>query len=516
MTKSAVKSANPYMPLWEHVPDGEPKVFEYEGEKRVYVYGSHDTLRTEYCGDDYVCWSAPVSDLTDWTCHGSVFSYGGSVLFAPDAVRKGDWFYLYAAPEHGSKVVVARSRTPWGPFTDPVETDLGFDPAVLVDDDGRAYAYWGFCKACCGELNEDMATIREGTYRENYIGHCRAPWAEDEAHMDFTYGFFEASSIRRIRGRYVLVYSKMYNEPVPELGVRTDNNGFLSYAVSDRPLDGYVYMGDISFNGGEILRRGPEGEMTYPWGNNHGGLCEVNGQWYIFYHRQTGVNEFSRQAMMEPVEIEEDAQGRLLIGRIIRDEQGRAVASGPVEMTSQGPHTGGIDARQIISAGYACHISPQPEHRAQDAWEEPQERTDDEHGGVNGSDSAGSGPRAAGVRRPTHAYVSVVYDTEAISAPVVRITDGTAVGLRYLAFGEKSPQTVTIRARAEAEMTVTLHAGRIENAPAARLMLPAGAQEWMTVSAPLTAALSGRRAVYFVFHCDDPEAEAQFDTFTFD
>ena len=32
--KDYIKGANPYMPLWEHVPDGEPRVFEHNGEKR--------------------------------------------------------------------------------------------------------------------------------------------------------------------------------------------------------------------------------------------------------------------------------------------------------------------------------------------------------------------------------------------------------------------------------------------------------------------------------------------------
>ena len=73
MEKKVIRGANPYMPLWEHVPDGEPRVFEYRGEKRVYVYGSHDTERTRYCGRDYVVWSAPVTDLTDWKCHGTCY-----------------------------------------------------------------------------------------------------------------------------------------------------------------------------------------------------------------------------------------------------------------------------------------------------------------------------------------------------------------------------------------------------------------------------------------------------------
>ena len=68
--KEWIRGANPYMPLWEHVPDGEPRTFTYNGETRVYLYGSHDTLKTEYCGMDYVVWSAPADDLTNWTCHG--------------------------------------------------------------------------------------------------------------------------------------------------------------------------------------------------------------------------------------------------------------------------------------------------------------------------------------------------------------------------------------------------------------------------------------------------------------
>ena len=61
MEKKYIRGANPYMPLWEHVPDGEPRVFTCEGETRVYVYGSHDTERTEYCGRDYVVWSCELS-----------------------------------------------------------------------------------------------------------------------------------------------------------------------------------------------------------------------------------------------------------------------------------------------------------------------------------------------------------------------------------------------------------------------------------------------------------------------
>lgn len=82
---------NPYLPLWEYIPDAEPYVFEdpdNPGKYRLYVYGSHDTLKTAYCGTDLVVWSAPVEDLSDWRCDGVIFESvvngTADVLYAPD------------------------------------------------------------------------------------------------------------------------------------------------------------------------------------------------------------------------------------------------------------------------------------------------------------------------------------------------------------------------------------------------------------------------------------------------
>ena len=132
--KDILKSANPYLPLWEHIPDGEPRVFEWGGEKRLYVYGSHDTERSCYCGKDYVVWSAPIDNLTDWTNHGVCYTAtDGSILYAPDVVQKGDTFYLYAAEKCGGKIMVASSKDPAGPFENPIESKLGFDPGVETE-----------------------------------------------------------------------------------------------------------------------------------------------------------------------------------------------------------------------------------------------------------------------------------------------------------------------------------------------------------------------------------------------
>lgn len=67
---------NPYLPSYEYVPDGEPHVFysEKDGEERVYVYGSHDAFGAPiFCVNDYVCWSAPVTDLKNWRYEGVIF-----------------------------------------------------------------------------------------------------------------------------------------------------------------------------------------------------------------------------------------------------------------------------------------------------------------------------------------------------------------------------------------------------------------------------------------------------------
>ena len=478
--KKSVRGGNPYMPLWEHVPDGEPRVFTHEGETRVYVYGSHDTEKNQYCGRDYVVWSAPVSDLTDWKCHGVCYSAAdGSILYAPDVVQKGDTWYMYAAEQKGSVIRVASAKTPWGPFENPKKTDLGFDPGVLVDDDGRVYAFWGFCASYGAELEEDMATIREGTLHEHILGHCDAnfSWMQGEKeHIDHRDGFFEASSPRKILGKYVYLYSKRYNEPVPELGVREDCNGFLSYKWSDSPLEGYRDGGDISFNGGEILPDVPgKGIMTYRWGNNHGSVAEINGQWYIFYHRQTGRDEFSRQAMMEPIDAAKGKDGKIYLGKI-RYEEGEPAASGPVEMTSQGPQVNGLDARQWISAGYACHLY-----------------------------RPGGGPQ------PWIARVDERRDD--VSAPVREITDGVTVGFRYLQFGMKTPETVTVRLRAEAPLTLSVRADSRDGKTIASAGIQPGERE---ITLPLNSALIGRHAIYFAFSSDRSGPIADFDRFTFD
>ena len=487
--KKIVTGANPYMPLWEHVPDGEPRVFTYHGETRIYLYGSHDTKKTDYCGPDYVVWSAPVDEPTNWTCHGVCYTASdGGDLYAPDVVQKGDTFYMYAAENRGSSIMLVTSKCPWGPFTNPVKTELGFDPGILVDDDGRTYAFWGFCESHAGELNDDMATLKPETIRHHIMGHSKPFWIkEDDGHVDPVDGFFEASSPRKINGKYVLIYSKRYEYPKPENGVFGSCNGFLSYKWADSPLGDYKEGGDISFNGGEVIT-GPDGNgiMTYQWGNNHGSLMKVKDQWYVFYHRQTGCNEYSRQAMVEPVDIAMGKDGKIYIGKITY-ENGEPVKSDVVEATSQGFYLDGLDAYSVISAGYTCHMY--------DGLGKPMYQDNAE--GTN--------------KDKRVAHIQPVYEGD--SSPVVDIQSGATIGFKYLNFGEEGASSAVLTGSIPAGTKISVILDSYDGEAAGAAEVLADSKE---ITLDLSKKVTGKHAVYFSFMNNDEEKRSIFDTFRFE
>mgnify|MGYP000771952327 FL=1 len=280
--------ANPYLPNWEYIPDGEPRVF---GD-RIYVYGSHDRKDSiDFCDYKLKVWSAPVSDPTKWVCHGDIFrsrdghdspsdvDWTDELLFAPDVVERGGKYYLYAYIVNAKGCVAVADR-PEGPFRllsryeydIPNHYDNGtfIDPGVLVDDDGRVYIYCGYQGSYMCELKDNMYEAVPGSYKLDII-----PTAEPHR-------FFEACSPRKINGTYYLIYS-------PQRG------SCLDYATSDSPTGPFTYRGTIIDNG-----------IDFPGGNDHGSVCCVNGQWYIFYHRMTNGTIMSRRGCVERIEILQD------------------------------------------------------------------------------------------------------------------------------------------------------------------------------------------------------------------
>ena len=305
---------NPYLPSYEYIPDGEPHIF---GD-RLYIYGSHDRFGgSDYCENDYVCWSAPVDDLSDWHFEGEIYNRKQHpyreermLLFAPDVVKGADGrFYLYYSMAHSSRMSVAVCNTPAGHYEyyGDVKTSDGriygidkgdmlqFDPGVFADDDGSVYLYSGFCPnktedehgrimagAHVCRLSDDMITMKA-------LPHVIFPRdfkCPEEA------GFFEASSMRKFGRKYYFIYSARANG--------------LHYCISDYPDRDFVYGGRLHASSDVGLRGYTPSDTAYPNGNTHGSIIQLNESFYIFDHRFTNACSYCRQGVAEKIEMDEN------------------------------------------------------------------------------------------------------------------------------------------------------------------------------------------------------------------
>lgn len=368
---------NPFLPEEAYIPDGEPHVF---GD-RIYLFGSHDMEGGEsFCILDYEGWSAPVHDLSQWESAGIIYSakqdpgYSEKrpYMYAPDVVKGNDGrFYLYyclagwkGEGGYDGPISVAVSDSPNGKYeylgfvrnedgTEFQECVL-FDPAV-INDEGVIRLYtgtglpWGWevtkwnylltagiaermyhrpksefkakknpLGAYMVELCDDMLTVHgkakkilpKATKRNGFKGHA----------------FFEGASIRKHNGMYYFVYSSQKNHE-------------LCYAISMYPDREFRYGGTIVSNGDIGYKGRTDEQRLNATGTTHGSIENINGQWYVFYHRLSHGSDYSRQACAEPITIKED-------GSI---EQ--------VEMTSCGLNGGPLKPEGVIPATKACNLT---------------------------------------------------------------------------------------------------------------------------------------------------------------
>lgn len=317
MNKQAL---NPYLPSYEYIADGEPHVF---GD-RLYIFGSHDSFGGKaFCENDYVCWSAPVDDLSDWKCEGVIYrknqdpanKKGKMRIFAPDVCRGKDGrYYLFYGLSFMPSIRVAVCDEPAGKYEfygcvrHPDGKAYGmkkgdffpFDPGV-INDNGRIFLYTGFSpavwflrlgidlvspvKGAKGnqvlELEDDMLTVK--TVKQLIPGTHNSKGTGFEGHE-----FYEASSIRKFGDKYYFIYSSVLSHE-------------LCYAVSDYPDRDFTFGGTLHSNG-DIGINGNKIPRNY-WGNNHGSVECINGEYYVFGHRHTYWRECSRQAVAEKIEL---------------------------------------------------------------------------------------------------------------------------------------------------------------------------------------------------------------------
>lgn len=207
------------------------------------------------------------------------------------------------------------------------------------------------------------------------------------------WGFFEASSIRKVGNKYVFIYSRngLPEEPTGK------NYNQLAYGYSDSPEGPWKWGGIIVDASGEVIPDGNGGyTRTFGGGNTHGSICEINGQWYVFYHRN--LSTFARQAMVEPITVEWDEKAV---------SKGGEVRISMAEVTSEGFFVEGLNPYVKHSAGIACYLT----------------------GGAS---------------------ITPAYSQDTTTLPVVNIRDGVIAGVKYMNFDLEPP------AEGEASLEVEL------------------------------------------------------------
>ena len=442
----AANAQNPYLPLWEHLPDGEPRVFEdpdNPGKYRAYIIGSHDVTYTAYCGPDIRMWSAPVEDLSQWRDEGPIFSWfvngQWDTMYAPDLVEVKDpktgkktyWLYPHSRGWRRTPMVCKGDR-PNGPFTPVNITEDGtqclpgslidFDPSVFIEniinkkdkdyDKGyRAYVFYGFQHSTAVELDQNtMYSKREGT--EPIDPFIPASSADgrllDKAGSEYKalyqgqnpldFNFFEASSIRQVGNKYVMVFSGYSGK---EYGLGNTNSA-LRYAFGDSPLGPWRSGGVLVDSRGVVLNEdGSQLITTNAAHNTHGSLQEINGQWYVFYHRPPRGFGNARQPMVAPVKIVWDKKP-VAKGGVVKitgydpyaknNEWVAAASDGNTytgaEVTSEGFQIFGLPPYDYYSAGLACFMyGPNANNYMQDnhdVWNNSMDLAGIQNGGIIG------------------------------------------------------------------------------------------------------------------------------------
>lgn len=307
---------NPYLPLYEHIPDGEPYVFD----DRLYIFGSHDMENgNEFCELDYAVWSAPIDDLSDWRYDGIIyrkeqdpFNTECLPLYAPDVVQGEDGrYYLYYCIKFQDSIHVAVCDTPAGqyqfygrvqyPDGTVMAQNQPYDPSVICTEEG-IFLYFGFAPCMISIPRYQNQDLRGGSVLQLQNDMLTVEKGPETVIPSLAYGkgtsfegneYFEGPSVRKINGRYYLVYSSVHTHQ-------------LCYAVSDCPMHGFVFGGVIVSNGDVGYQGRKEEDKLMSVGNNHGGLVCVKEQWYIFYHRHTSLNQYNRQGCAERIHFQKD------------------------------------------------------------------------------------------------------------------------------------------------------------------------------------------------------------------
>lgn len=282
----------------------DPYALEYNG--RVYIYATNDQQQFDYekkDGNGYATKDngygqistlqvISSADMVNWTNHGVIPVAGknnpdgiakwANNSWAPAAAHKvidgKDKFFLYFA-DNGAGIGVLEADSPVGPFREP-ETGSRliapgsdpakgvvwlFDPAVLVDDDGTGYLYYG---GGVDGVDPNMPkTSRAVKLKDNMVELDGDPVVIEAP------AIFEDSGIHKYNNKYYYTYCSNFSNTDANTG-----QGNICAMVSDSPMGPFTYDNMFLKNMATFFGVG---------GNNHHAVFSFKDKWYVTYHAQT-------------------------------------------------------------------------------------------------------------------------------------------------------------------------------------------------------------------------------------
>lgn len=320
-----LKSPIYHNPVFTQKYSADPYAMEYDG--RVYLYMTGDEPMYDAAGERLTNNYSNINtlrvissdDLVNWTDHGEVFAAGkdgaanwGGNSWAPAACWKEidgkPKFFLYFA-NSGNGIAVLSSDSPTGPFTDPIgealvsrntptcaEVTWLFDPAVLVDDDGTGYLYFGG-----GVPSPDQAS-NPGTARVAKLSDDMIHLDGDPVPIKDVLYLFEDSGINKVNGKYIYSYCSNFNVPASGCEGYGFGSGEIITMESDNPMGPFKMVGSVLKNPGFFFQIG---------GNNHHCIFNFKDEWYITYHASLieeaqGLNTGYRSVNIDKIAVGED------------------------------------------------------------------------------------------------------------------------------------------------------------------------------------------------------------------
>lgn len=279
---------NPIVQTW---CTADPAPFVWDDT--FYIYTGHDEDNADFFWmQEWRVYSS--KDMVNWTDHGSPlaledFPWADDRAWASQICERNGKFYWYICAQkndtNGMAIGVAVGDSPLGPFHDGAGKPLAegnwdyIDPTVFIDDDGRAFLYWGNPYCYYAELNEDMVSfkteVRKFEQDEKSFGSIG--YHERPKDMPVKDCYTEGPWVTKRGKKYYMIYAA---GGVPE---------HISYSMGKSPLGPWKYMGVIMPNGGSK-------SFT-----NHCGVADFRGHSYFVYH----TGDLSGQGFGRSVAIEE-------------------------------------------------------------------------------------------------------------------------------------------------------------------------------------------------------------------